>query len=89
MIGAIGEAVPGGDKIVLHHDPELEDARWVPIEEVRAALGRDGGGIHDKAPEGHKVGELRLPPATAIAHQLMLAVANGFHLFGEGEAAKI
>lgn len=54
MLGAIGEAVLGGDKIDLHHDPELEDARWVPLEEVRAALAKAADGIHDDVPEGHK-----------------------------------
>jgi NAD+ diphosphatase len=80
MIGAIGEAVPGGDTIELHHDQELADARWFPVEEVQDALQRAVGGIHDEAPQGHKEGALRVPPATAIAHQLMLAVVNGFHL---------
>lgn len=89
MIGAIGEAIPGGDKIELHHDPELADARWFPIEEVKRALENAEGGIHDTAPEGHKEGDLRLPPPTAIAHQLALAVVNGFHLLSDSAAAKI
>ncbi|RPB08433.1 hypothetical protein P167DRAFT_539244 [Morchella conica CCBAS932] len=80
MIGAVGEALPDGEKIELNHDPELQDAQWFPIEKVKAALEAPQNGLHDAPPEGYKEGDLRLPPATAIAHQLMLAVANGFHL---------
>ncbi|KAL0639513.1 NADH pyrophosphatase [Maublancomyces gigas] len=80
MIGAIGEALVGGDEIVLHHDPELVDARWFPLEEVRLALKKATIGIYETVPVDHKEGDLRLPPATAIAHQLVLAVVNGFHL---------
>lgn len=81
MIGAVGEALPGdGENIVLSHDPELQDAQWVPLDRVRQALQAPQAGLHDPLPEGYKKGDLRLPPATAIAHQLMLAVVNGFHL---------
>ena len=38
MIGAIGQALPDGEGIHLEHDPELGDARWVPLDEVREAL---------------------------------------------------
>ncbi|RPB03484.1 hypothetical protein L873DRAFT_1800574 [Choiromyces venosus 120613-1] len=78
MMGAIGEALPDGEEIVLKHDPELEDARWVGFAEVKSALEGCTG-----TPDGGKVGEegqLRLPPSTAIAHQLLLAVVTGFHL---------
>lgn len=53
MIGAIGEAVVGGDEIVLHHDPELVDARWFPLEEVRAALKKATIGIYEAVPTDH------------------------------------
>lgn len=91
MIGAIGEAVVGGDEIVLHHDPELVDARWFPLEEVRLALSKATIGIYETVPADHKEGDLRLPPATAVAHQLVLAVVNGFHLpiLASDPAAKI
>ncbi|KAI4127692.1 MAG: hypothetical protein LQ347_004494, partial [Umbilicaria vellea] len=38
MIGAVAQAVPGREDVVLKHDPELEDAKWVPVEEVRHGL---------------------------------------------------
>jgi len=38
MMGAIGEAFPDGEEIVLKHDPELEDAQWVEVGRVRSAL---------------------------------------------------
>lgn len=67
------------EEIVLQHDPELEDAKWVPLEEVREALRvgthnlLEGQGM----PEGYREGALRLPPRTAIANQLLEAVVNG------------
>jgi NAD+ diphosphatase len=76
MIGAIGQAVEGGENVHLGHDEELEDAKWFPVEEVRAAIKKGGSGL-DASDEGTKPGELRIPPATAIAHQLMSAVVNG------------
>lgn len=60
MVGAIGEAVVGGDKIELHHDPELEDARWFSMEEVRTALAKANVGLYDETPEDHK--KVRIPP---------------------------
>ncbi|KAG0134354.1 NUDIX hydrolase domain-like protein [Tuber indicum] len=79
MMGAIGEALPGGEDIVLKHDPELEDAQWVEVGRVRSAL-QGSTGTPDVEVEGAVEGQLRLPPSTAIAHQLLLAVVNGFHL---------
>jgi NAD+ diphosphatase len=79
MMGAIGEALPGGEEIVLKHDPELEDAQWVEVGRVRNAL-QESTGTPDVEVEGAIEGQLRLPPSTAIAHQLLLAVVNGFHL---------
>ncbi|KAL8793122.1 MAG: hypothetical protein Q9195_004328 [Heterodermia aff. obscurata] len=67
------------EEIVLKHDPELEDAKWVSLEEVREALRvgthnlLEGGGMG----EGYREGALRLPPRTAIANQLLEAVVNG------------
>jgi NAD+ diphosphatase len=85
MIGAIAQALPDGEKIHLEHDPELEDAKWVEMEEIREALRYRTSGIGDQPGPDHKKGELRLPPQTAIAHQLLQAVVNGFL----GEAPKI
>ncbi|TVY14018.1 putative NADH pyrophosphatase [Lachnellula arida] len=83
MIGAIGQALPDGEGIHLEHDPELEDAKWVPIDEVREALRVGTTGLGDPAAEGYKEGNLRLPPKTAIANQLLTAVVGGFLEVGE------
>ncbi len=82
MIGAIAQAVPEGEEIVLKHDPELEDAKWVDFDEVRQALTVGSSGLGEEPPEGYKEGGLRLPPRTAIANQLLTAVVGGF-LSGE------
>jgi NAD+ diphosphatase len=62
MIGLLGEAETAD--IVVDHS-ELEDARWFPRDEIRAMLA-------DRHPRGFKV-----PPAMAIAHHLISAVADG------------
>lgn len=86
MIGAIAQAHPGdGEKIDLGNDPELQDAKWFTIEEVREALSKGVSGLGEPAPEGYKEGDLRLPPPTAIANRLMTAVCDGF----VGSAPKI
>ncbi|OQO15212.1 hypothetical protein B0A48_00595 [Cryoendolithus antarcticus] len=77
MIGAIGQSVPDGETIDLGNDPELEDARWCPFDEVREALKIGVSGLGDPAPPEYR-GGLRLPPETAIANQLMTSVVNGF-----------
>lgn len=78
MIGAVAQTVPDGEEIVLKHDPELEDAKWVDLDEVREALRVGTSGIGEAPREGYQEGNLRLPPATAIAHQLLAAVVGGF-----------
>jgi len=78
MIGAIGQAIPDGEKIDLGHDPELEDAKWYSFDEVRHALKVGTSGIGEDSGPEYKEGDLRLPPTTAIANQLMTAVVNGF-----------
>jgi NAD+ diphosphatase len=78
MIGAIGQAVPGGETIDLGNDPELEDAKWVPLEELREALKLATSGLGQPPPEGYKDGAMRLPPRTAIANRLLTAVAEGY-----------
>lgn len=78
MIGAVAQTVGGeGEEIVLKHDPELEDARWVGMDEMREALQVGVSGLGEEAPKGYKEGGLRLPPRTAIANQLLEAVVNG------------
>lgn len=77
MIGAIGQCTPGGEEILLKHDPELEDAKWVTLAEVREALQVGTSGLGEEAGEGYEEGGLRLPPRTAIANQLLSAVTGG------------
>ncbi|KAF2111217.1 NUDIX hydrolase domain-like protein [Lophiotrema nucula] len=78
MIGAIGQAIPGGEEIHLGHDAELDDAKWFTLEEIREALRVGTSGLGEDAGPEYKEGGLRLPPGTAIANQLMTAVVNGF-----------
>ncbi|KAI4627728.1 hypothetical protein J4E80_001862 [Alternaria sp. BMP 0032] len=78
MIGAIGQAIPDGETIHLGHDAELEDAKWFTADEIREALRIGTSGLGDDAGPEYKEGGLRLPPKTAIANQLITAVANGF-----------
>ncbi|KAL9641145.1 MAG: hypothetical protein Q9204_000285 [Flavoplaca sp. TL-2023a] len=85
MIGAVAQCIPGGEEIILKHDPELEDARWAEMEEIREALRVGTSGLGEPAQEGYREGNLRLPAGTAIANQLLTAVANGFN----GESPKI
>lgn len=77
MIGAIAQALPDGETIVLN-DKELEVAKWFSMEEVREALGAGTSNLGEAAPAGYKEGGLRLPPKTAIANRLITAVAEGF-----------
>lgn len=83
MIGAIGQALPEGEEILLKHDPELEDAKWVPLDEVREAMRVGTSGLGEPAGPEYKEGGLRLPPKTAIAFQLLKAVAEDGFLGGE------
>jgi NAD+ diphosphatase len=85
MIGAVGQALPDGEKIHLEHDPELEDAKWVEMAEIREALRVGTSALGDNPGPEYKEGSLRLPPRTAIANQLLQAVAGGFL----GESPKI
>lgn len=78
MIGAIGQSVPEGETIDLGNDPELDDAQWYDFDTVRQALRVGTSGLGEDAGPEYKEGGLRLPPETAIAHQLMSSVTNGF-----------
>ncbi|KAF2718943.1 hypothetical protein K431DRAFT_287130 [Polychaeton citri CBS 116435] len=78
MIGAVGQAVPEGEKIDLGNDPELDDAKWFDFGEVREALRVGTSALGEEAGPEYKEGGLRLPPQTAIAHQLVSSVVNGF-----------
>ena len=70
MTGCI--ALADSEEIFLGHDPELTDARWFTKEEVKEALDNNSGSPFDPVPEG-KENQLRIPPASAIAHMLLRA----------------
>jgi NAD+ diphosphatase len=48
MIGAIGQAIPEGEKIDLGNDPELEDAKWFTLDEVREGLRVGTSGLGER-----------------------------------------
>lgn len=78
MIGAIAQvARPEHETISLEHDPELEDARWFSIAEVEEALQVGTSDLVGKPGPAYREGGLRVPPKTAIAHQLIAAVIHG------------
>lgn len=78
MIGAIGQAIPEGETVDLGNDPELEDAKWFTFDEIREALKNGTSSLGDTAGPEYKEGNLRLPPRTAIANQLLTGVVSGF-----------
>lgn len=80
MIGAVASALPDGEDIHLGHDPELEDAKWIPLEEVRQALKRPTrlDTVHTANGTGNKESTLLLPPHTAIANRLIAAICDGY-----------
>lgn len=83
MIGAVAQvSSPEHEVIKLDNDPELEAARWFDLDEVREALAVGTSGLGEDASEGYKEGNLRLPPRTAIANQLITAVVEGGFLVG-------
>ncbi|KZF20350.1 hypothetical protein L228DRAFT_232935 [Xylona heveae TC161] len=86
MIGALAQALPGGEEISLQHDPELEDAKWVGVDEISHALEFGTSGLGEEPSKEYKPGSLRLPPPTAIANQLLRAALDGYMLkAGTGE----
>lgn len=83
MIGAIAQVSdPEHEKISLLHDPELEDAKWFEIQEVEEAL-RVGTSALGETPGPEYKGGLRLPPPTAIAHQLIRAAITGDYIISK------
>ena len=70
MTGCI--ALAEEEEIFLGHDLELADARWFTKEEVKTALAENSGNPFEPVPKGRE-NELRLPPASAIAHMLLKA----------------
>lgn len=83
MIGAIAQvAGPEDEKIRLDYDPELENAKWFELEEIQEALSHGTSSLGEAPGETYKEGNLRLPPKTAIAHQLISAAVSGGFLEG-------
>lgn len=78
MIGAIAQATPSGETVDLGNDPELDDAKWFSFAEIREALKSGTSGLGDPPGPDYVEGNVRLPPPTAIAHQLIKAVVGGF-----------
>ncbi|CAI7652591.1 unnamed protein product [Penicillium bialowiezense] len=88
MIGALAQVSdPEHEKISLQHDPELEDARWVEVEEVEEALRIGASNLGADAGTEYK-GGLRLPPSTAIANQLIRAAISAEY-FGSDKQSKM
>lgn len=87
MLGAVACALPDGEAVHLGHDPELEDAKWVTIEELRKALKVPRPSAPSASANGAEQGAFYLPPHTAIAHQLLSAVADGFAGFANAQAS--
>ncbi|KAL4870271.1 hypothetical protein BDV12DRAFT_63880 [Aspergillus spectabilis] len=89
MIGAIAQVSdPAHEIISLNHDPELEDAKWFEIAEVEEALIVGTSNLDQAAGPGYKEGALRLPPATAIANQLIQAAIK-VDFLGDQNSARI
>ena len=83
MVGCIAQVARPEDEIIkLDNDPELEAAKWFELEEIQEALEFGVSGLGEDAPSGYKEGNLRLPPRTAIANQLITAVVQGGFLEG-------
>lgn len=83
MIGAIAQVASPEDEVIkLDNDPELETAKWFELEEIKEALRVGTSSLGEEASEGYKEGNLRLPPRTAIANQLITAVVDGGFLEG-------
>ena len=83
MIGAIAQVASPEDEVIkLDNDPELETAKWFELDEIKEALEYGVSSLGEAAPSGYKEGNLRLPPRTAIANQLISAVVEGGFLEG-------
>ncbi|KAG0261914.1 NADH pyrophosphatase [Mortierella polycephala] len=72
MIGCHAEALNEDPNITLE-DKELEDARWFTRQQILDALNGSRNSLWGKPTEDNS---LRLPPTTAIAHQILKAWAT-------------
>lgn len=86
MIGAIAQVSDEAhETIYLQHDPELADARWFEIKEVEQAL-EDATGVTGVQSGSENKDRLRVPPPTAIAHQLIKAAISADYLGTEKQS---
>ncbi|RKF71488.1 putative NADH pyrophosphatase [Golovinomyces cichoracearum] len=89
MIGAISQALPDGETIHLEHDPELEDAKWFSLDELREALKNGDGSPEKQSVTDNREAVLKLPPKTAIANRLLTAVLEDLQLVQSKPSVKI
>ena len=87
MIGCVAQvasAVPEHHSIHLGHDPELEDARWYKIEDLRRDRVLDyaynSAGLHER-PADLPDHCPQLPPPEAVAFNLIDSIVSG-HIRG-------
>lgn len=78
LVGVIAQVESKADEqISLKNDPELEDAKWFELEEVREALEIGTSVLGEPPGPMYKEGGLRLLPPKAVANRLMTAVVKG------------
>lgn len=76
MIGCLGMTTcPEGEQISFP-EAELEDAKWVDFACLADSLEHHASNLTDKEPTPGNA--MRVPPANAIAHQLMKAAIQLF-----------
>lgn len=80
MLGCIAQVRDSSEKahtIHLGHDPELEEANWYSLKDLKEVLGFAAEGYLGSRPEGLPEGAPQLPQPEAIAYTLIEAVVNG------------
>ncbi|KAH8805112.1 NUDIX hydrolase domain-like protein [Xylogone sp. PMI_703] len=78
MIGAIAQALPDHEEILLDNDAELADARWFDLQEVSESLDSWTNPMFEPPPPNYIEGKLMLPPSTTVAHQILRAIVGGY-----------
>lgn len=76
MIGAIGQATPDGETIDLGNDPELEDAKWFTLDEVRDALKVGTSGLGERVSQSVLALMLVFPGLTFLSAQRIQRMAE-------------
>lgn len=83
MIGAIAQVVDEAhEQIQLNNDPELESAQWFTLQEIKESLAAGTTDFGNPTTITPTESSLKLPPPTAIAHQLINAVVHDDFLAG-------